>query len=152
MKMSEVRRAIEKYSEDQLRTIVLGLYKAIPNSVKEEHRVDALLMNPDSLKQRTPKTRQQDGPDIGVLKVETEQFVDHAYKQYYFAPNRFVSKQNRPKWRFVVKRLYKGLLAASADEGDIPEAANLLEKLYQLLCYSCSYTLFSAYDSFRSVG
>jgi hypothetical protein len=34
----------------------------------------------------------------------------------------------------------------------VPRAAQLLEKLYVMLCYSCRYTLFSAYDSFQSVG
>lgn len=62
-----------------------------------------------------------------------------------------MSKRERPKWRFIVKRLYKDLLAV-ADESDVPEAAKLLEELYQLLCYSCSHTLFSAYDSFESIG
>ena len=152
MKMPEVRRVIEKYSEEQLRTIVFELYKAMPKAIKEKNDVDSILMNPNGLKQPRPKTRQKEVPDIELLKYETERFVDYAYKQYYFAPNRFVSKQNRPKWRFIVKRLYKGLLAASAGEGNISEAASLLEKLYQLLCYSCSYVLFSAYDSFESIG
>jgi hypothetical protein len=152
MKMPEVRRIIEKYSEEQLRAIISELYKAMPKAIKEEDDIDGILMNPDSLKRPRSKTRQKAMPDIELLKSETECFVDYAYKQYYFAPNRFVSKQNRPKWRFIVKRLYKGLLAASAWEGNTSEAARLLETLYQLLCYSCSYSLFSAYDSFESIG
>ena len=152
MKISEVRNIIQKHSEEQLRVIVSELYKAIPKAIKEENDVDGILKNPDSLTRPRHKTRQKEVPDIELLKSETESFVDDAYNQYYFAPNRFVSKQNRPKWRFIVKRLYKDLLATSADEGNLPEAARLLEKLYQLLCYSCSSVLFSAYDSFESIG
>ena len=152
MKISEVRSVIEKYSEDQLRVIISELYKAMPKATKEENDIDGILKNPDSLTQPRPKPRQKEMSDIELLKYETERFVDYAYKQYYFVPNRFVSKQNRPKWRFIVKRLYKDLLATSAGEGNIPEAARLLEKLYQLLCYSCNYVLFSAYDSFKSIG
>jgi len=152
MKISEVRSIIEKYSEGQLRLIISELYKAIPKAVKEKTDIDSILKNPNSLTQAMPKTRQKEVPDIELLKSETECFVDYAYKQYYLAPNRVVSKQNRPKWRFVVKRLYKDLLATSSDESNVPEATRLLEKLYQLLCYSCSYVLFSAYDSFESIG
>jgi len=143
---------IEKYSEAQLRLIIFELYKAIPKAVKEESDIDGILRNPNSLTQPRPKTRQREVPDIELLNYEAERFVDYAYKQYYLAPNRFVSKQNRPKWRFVVKRLYKDLLATSADENNVSEAARLLERLYQLLCYSCSRVLFSAYDSFESIG
>lgn len=153
MKISEVRSTIDKYSEDQLRLIISELYKTIPKAVKEQNDIDGMLKDPDRLKKPRSKTRQKEAPDIEWLKYETEQFVEDAYNQYYFAPNRFVPKKDRPKWRFLVKRLYKDLLAAtSADKDDMPEAARLLEKLYQLLCYSCSYILFSAYDPFQSVG
>ena len=143
---------IEKYSEAQLRLIISELYKAIPKAAKEERDIDGMLKNPDSLAQPRPKTRQRELPDIELLRHEAERFVDYAYKQYYLAPNRFVPRQNRPKWRFVVKRLYKDLLAASADVNNLSEAARLLDMLYQLLCYSCSHVLFTAHDSFESIG
>ncbi|MFC1977627.1 hypothetical protein ACFLWS_05115 [Chloroflexota bacterium] len=152
MKISEVRSLIETYSAEQLRLIIAGLYKVIPKDVKEENDIDGMLKNPESLTQPRSKTRQKQVPDIELLKNETERFLDHAYEQYYIIPNRFVSKQNRPKWRFVVKRLYKELLATATNEDNVREAASLLEKLYQLLCYSCHDVLFSAYDSFESIG
>ena len=126
MKISEVRSVVEKYSAEQLRLIIAELYKAIPKAIKEENDIDGMLKNPEKLTQPRPKTRQKEVPDIELLKSETECFVDYAYKQYYLAPNRFVSKQNRPKWRFVVKRLYKDLLATSADENNVPEAASVV--------------------------
>jgi hypothetical protein len=152
MKLSEVRSIIEKYSAEQLRLIITELYKAVPKVNKEDNDIDGMLKNPERLTQPRPKTSQKKVPDIDLLKSETECFIDYAYKQYYLAPNRVVSKQNRPKWRFIVKRLYKDLLATSSDESNLPEATRLLEKLYQLLCYSCSYVLFTAYDSFESIG
>lgn len=150
MKISEVRNLIERYSENQLRIIITQLYKAMPKSIKEKNDIDGILQDPDTSIQSRPKTRQE-GPDIDELSYETNTFVEDAYNQYYIAPNQFVPKRERPKWRFTVKRLYKDL-SAIADENDVPEAAQLLEKLYQLLCYSCSYILFNAYDPFQSAG
>lgn len=150
MKISEVRNLIDRYSQDQLRVIIAQLYKAIPKAIKEENDIDGILKNPASVQSRT-KTKQGAMPDIKKLKDETNRFIEAAYNQYYFAPNRIIPKRERPKWRFIVKRLYKDLLAA-ADQSNVPEAAESLEKLYQLLCYSCNYVLFSAYDPFDSVG
>ncbi len=152
MKVSEVRSIIEKYSPDQLRLIITQLYKAVPKAIKENNDIDGILKDPDSLTQSKSKTRQQELPDIELLRDETERFVEDAYNQYYFAPNRFVSKKDRPKWRFIVKRLYKDFLAAASDTENLPEAAQLLEKLYQLLCYSCHYILFNTDDPFQSAG
>lgn len=150
MKISEVRNVIDKYSQDQLRVIVTQLYKVIPKSIKEENDIDSVLKDPDASVPKRPKTKQE-GPDIDGLSYEINSFIEDAYNQYYFAPNRFVSKRERPKWRFIVKRLYKDLLFVT-DETDVPEAAELLEKLYKLLCYSCNIIIFNAYDSFQSVG
>jgi len=49
-------------------------------------------------------------------------------------------------------RLFKNINHAATREANVAKAAELLEKLYVMLCYSCRYTLFSAYDSFQSVG
>jgi len=151
MKISEVRNIIEKYPENKLRAIITQLYKAIPKALREENDIDGILKDPNNSIQSRLKTKQGNIPDIELLRAEIDRFIDNAYKQNYFAPNRFVSKRDRPKWRFIVKRLYKDLLAA-ANENNVHEAAQLLERLYQLLCYSCQYILFSAYDSFQSAG
>ena len=150
MKVSEVRNLISGYSPDQLRVIIAELYKAIPKAVKEDHDVDGILRNPTSAQSRA---RNKGGaiPNIRDLEDEANRFIEAAYGLCYLVPNRTIPKRERPKWRFTVKRLYKGLLAA-ADQSSVPEAARLLEKIYELLCYSCRYTLFSAYDSFESIG
>ncbi|MCP4399712.1 MAG: hypothetical protein GY801_20705 [bacterium] len=153
MKIAEVRTLLENYSEQQLRLIIAEMYKAIPKAVKEDKDIDGMLSDPDALiRSKTPRKKHAAVPDVEELRYETEQFIEYARNQYYFAPNSFVSKRERPKWRFLVKRVYKALLAAAADGEQLPLASDLLEQLYTLLCYSCSYTLFSAYDSFQSVG
>ncbi len=151
MKISEVRDVIQKHSQDQLRVIIAELYKAIPKAVKEENDIDHIIRDPTGSIQPRSGSKQRSKPDIDILTEETNSFIEDAYSQHYFAPNRFVSKRERPKWRFIVKRLYKDLLLA-ADEDNVPEAAQLLEKLYELLCHSCKYVLFNAYDPFQSVG
>ncbi len=153
MKIAEVRSILEKHSDKQLRLIIAEMYKAIPKAVKEDKDIDDIIKNPDMLIKNGKKTKKQVKlPDIEELKYETEEFIDYAYEQYYFAPNSFVHKKDRPKWRFIAKRLYKNLTLVSQSREDLPQASELLEKLYVLLCYSCDYILFSAYDTFQSVG
>jgi len=153
MRIAEVRTLLEKYSEQQLRLIIAEMYKAIPKAIKEDKDIDGILTNPDELTPSKARKKEQPSvPDIETLQYETEQFIEYAYNQYYFAPNTIIPKGQRPKWRFISKRLYKALLAAAASEEHLPLASDLLTQLYVMLCYSCSYTLFSAYDSFQSVG
>ena len=153
MKIAEVREKLAKYSNKELRIIIAELYKAIPKAIKEEQGIDALINNPLDA-DKTGKKRKKASPalDIESIKFETEQFIENAYEQNYFAPNSVIHKKDRPKWRFIAKRLFKELTLAASVEENIPLASELLEKLYVLLCYSCEYVLFSAYDSFESTG
>ncbi|MBI4331041.1 MAG: hypothetical protein HY673_07160 [Chloroflexi bacterium] len=151
MKIAEVRDVIQKHSRDELRVIITRLYKAMPKAIKEKNDIDGLLRDPNSSVQSGRGSKQEEPPDIDWLEYEANEFIEDAYKQYYFAPNSFVPKSERPKWRFIVKRLYKDLLLA-ADKENVSQAAAILEKLYNLLCYSCSYILFSGDDPFGSVG
>ncbi|MHB1043425.1 MAG: hypothetical protein ACYC0Q_11390 [Eubacteriales bacterium] len=86
------------------------------------------------------------------LKGETELFIEHAKQQYYFAPSRIIPKKDRPKWQFIVKRLYKDLLALTGDSKNLPQISELLEKLYCLLCEASGVYLFSSDDPFSSAG
>jgi hypothetical protein len=150
MKIAEIRVIIDKYSQDQLKNIVTQLYKVIPKAIREENDVDGILNNPD--KANRTKARVKELPDIDELESQTDLFIENAQNQYYMIPNRVISRQDRPKWRFVVKRLYQDILLAAGKEENIAQAARLTEKLYILLCNSCDEMLFSAYDSFQSVG
>ena len=54
---------------------------------------------------QTPQGSGQIGMNLrSELELELEEFLSDAYAQNYFAPNRFVPKSERPKWRFKVKR------------------------------------------------
>jgi hypothetical protein len=152
MKIAEVRMIIDSYSADQLKTVITELYKAIPKAVKEEEHIDEILKEPDSVNTRKTQARQEKTPDIDDLENEADLFIENATCQYYLIPNKIVPKHERPKWRFVAKRLYKAILLAAGPEENRAQSARLLEKLYILLCDSCEYTLFNAYDSFQSVG
>jgi hypothetical protein len=149
MKIAEVRSLIEKYSEEQLKSLIIVLYKAIPKAVKEDNAIDEYLQNPASPAQNKNKVRSQ--PDIAAIEVEIGTFLKNAYAQNYMLPNLSVSKQNRPKWRFIVKQFYRDLLAAAAGN-NTSKVAELMERLYLVLCYSCENTIFTAYDAFESIG
>jgi hypothetical protein len=151
LKVSEIKITIDNYSQDQLKCVISQMYKAIPKAIREEKDIDSIVKNPDIIRSKG-RDKAEDLPDIQELQSDAESFMEDARNQYYFIPNRIISKQDRPKWRFIVKRLYKDLLLTAGQQENIPQAAQLLEKLYELLCLSCKEVLFSAYDSFRSVG
>jgi hypothetical protein len=117
--------------------------------VKEDHGIDHLICNSAP----KPSKRKSDVvPNIEALAFETERFVSNAYSEYYYIPNSVIPKRERSQWRFTVLRLFKELNQAATIEANVARASEFLEKLYVMLCYSCRYTLFSAYDSFQSVG
>ncbi len=152
MKIAEVRNILKGHSDEQLRLIIAELYKAIPKAIKEDINIDMMINSPDALKGSKEKTVKNKTPDIKSLQFETEEFVANAESLCYSIPNRIVPKKERPKWRFVVKRLYKNLSKAADVEANLPLAGKSLEKLYTLLCYSCDYVIFNTYDSFESIG
>lgn len=90
--------------------------------------------------------------DYSKLSAEIDCFLKNAYAQNYYVPNRVISKKDRPKWRFLVKRYVKELDKVEIDNKFYKEAVDLLTKLYKMMCYTCNYYLFSTTDSFQSVG
>lgn len=158
MKLPELRKQIETYSVEELRYLTAELYKAIPKKIKEEKDIDPLILSvPEHFKENKNGTKpspakSKKAPDLEALESEIELFLENAYAQNYFAPNRHVPKHERPKWRFKVKNYIK-LLRDHYTEGDeARSAALLLEKLYRMLCYGCCYYIFSTTDPFQSIG
>lgn len=153
MLLKEVKEELNKYKEEELRQIICELYKSIPKSQREEKDIDDIIRNIQAYKS-TGKTvgSQKQTRSIEELRPEIEQFIEYAYNQYYMAPNRYVHKKERPKWRFMVKSYIKELDAVPAfgEEGKI--AAELLKQLYAVLSYACAYWLFTSDDPFRSIG
>jgi len=152
MKIADLRRAIEACSEDKLRLLVSEIYKALPKKVIENKNIDQLILNTEEVLQKRKKANKPvELPDFKSLARETEIFIDHAYKQHYFAPNKEIHKKERPKWRFIVKRLTEQLIVTGRQEEYAAESSTLLEKLYAMLCHSSRYYLFSTEDPFNSV-
>lgn len=151
MKVQEVRECLKKLSEDEAKELVVALYKAMPKALKVEKEIDALISEFQDAKDPAKK-KVEKAVDIHVLEDEITTFLQNAYSQNYMVPNRVISKSERPKWRFHVKRYYKTLYAipANSPEGNI--ATMLLWKLYDMLCYGCNYYIFNTQDPFNSAG
>ena len=152
MKVAELRSTIRGHSKEQLELLVVELYKAMPKALKEERDIDALVRCPDAQEVRRVKSAKKEALDFDSVADEARTFIDYALRQYYFAPNMYVPKKERPKWRFVAKRLYRSLVQCAADPENLEEAADLVEELYLLLCKAYGVYLFSTEDPFPSVG
>ncbi len=153
MKIAEVKKLIESYSEEQLKLTITEIYKVIPKAIKESINIDSIIADPEKYIEGRKKSKKKPQiPDIELLRIDTETFIEYAKNQFYCSPNQFVSKKERSQWRFVVKRLYKELFLSAQNETNLPMASELLENLYNLMCYSCKYFIFNSYDSFESIG
>jgi hypothetical protein len=151
MKIPELRTQIANYTPAQLQTIIVALYKAIPKKTLADGTMDALLKNPDAATAKKEK-KEIEIPDIEDLESEIEEFVGDALAQYYYAPNRIIPKSERPKWRFIVRKFYKDLVASARKQENTAKAAQLLEDLYMVLCEACRIWLFFTSEPFESVG
>lgn len=150
MLLSELRNLLKKYDENDLKVLVVEMYKSMPKKLRQEKEIDRLVEDVNKTKdeRKTKKSK----IDFELLKYDVEIFIEYAYKQYYFAPNNFVHKKERPKWRFKVKGFINVLSSVSIYSEDSKVATELLEKIYSMLCYACAYYLFNTDDPFKSVG
>lgn len=153
MKITELREIVKEYNVEDLRLLIAELYKAMPKSLREEKEIDDLIREA-RVRLHMPKVAKapKKSADINELKPVIEEFLQNAYEQNYFTPNRVIPKQERPKWRFHVKTYIKELQSVPIEGEDGKAAAELLEKLYLMLCYACCYYIFNTEDPFRSVG
>jgi len=124
----------------------------MPKALKEERDIDALVRCPDAQEIRRVKSAKKEALDFDSVADQARTLIDDASRQYYFAPNMYVPKRERPKWRFVAKRLYRNLVQCAADPENLEEAADLVEELYKLLCKACGVDLFNTEAPFSSVG
>mgnify|MGYP000897547052 CR=1 FL=1 len=153
MLVSELRELLKKYKEEDLRLLVSEMYKAMPKKLREDKDIDALLQDVHTyMRIGKVESRQDKQVNVDDLKQKIDLFIDYAYKQYYFAPNSFVHKKERPKWRFIVKAYIKDLQDVSIDSEEGSVATDLFQKLYEMLSYACSYYIFNTENPFRSVG
>ena len=150
MKVGEVREKLKEYDQAALIEMFVAAYKLLPKYAKETE-MDPIIQNGiPSGKER--KAKQEAPMDFADLEAEILEFVEDAYQQNYFIPNRKIPKSKRPKWRFMVKDYMKKLQKIPERDEHFERSCELLLKLYSMLCYGCSYYIFSTDDPFRSVG
>lgn len=149
MLVSELRNLLKKYSEDDLRTLIVEMYKAMPKQVREDKSIDELLENMNSYLKENKRTK--DKPvNFNALKAEVRYFLANAYEGNYFKPNQIIHKKERPKWRFKVKSYIKSLESIPTKNSDGEEATDLLIKIFEMLNYGCRYTIFNTQDPYNS--
>lgn len=124
-------------------------YKQLRKGQKEDF--DSLLT--DILQGKTvEKKAVEEAVPFEELERQVTEFLENAYAQNYFAPNRVIPKSQRPKWRFMVKNYIKELERVSSESDYYSRSVKLLTDLYKLICQACNYYLFSTDDPFRSIG
>ncbi len=149
MKVTELRKLINQTKDDVLKKAFIEVYKLVPTGKRGE--ADFAIEN--VLRGNSTKTSKPvNKVDYTQLSNEIYLFLENAYAQNYFKPNRYVPKKERSKWRFHVKRFVKELSNVSFEDEFYNEAVELLTKLYKMMCYGCNYYLFSSDDTFQSVG
>ena len=146
MKITELKKILNNTNEEMLKKTFVEVYKLFSTSKKQE----ADFVIADVLSGNMVKIVEE--VDYSKLSAEIDCFLKNAYAQNYYVPNRVISKKDRPKWRFLVKRYVKELDKVEIDNKFYKEAVDLLTKLYKMMCYACNYYLFSTIDSFQSVG
>ena len=149
MKVQELRDLLKAADRDLLEKAFVESYKHLTKKQKEE--ADQAIT--DALSGKSSKsTVKKESVNFDELELQITEFLENAYAQNYFAPNRIIPKSQRPKWRFMVENYIKELEKISVDDANYTRSAKLLTDLYHMLCEACNYYLFSTDDAFRSVG
>ncbi len=148
MKIGDLREHIEKSNAKQIKKALAECYKQIPKSKKEDF--DPVLIN--ILEGKEVAEAKKVSIPWPTLKGQIDVFLEDAYAGFYFSPNRIIPKNQRPKWRFMVKGYIKSLTEIKETDECYAESADYLSKLYKLLSEACVHYIFSTEDAFRSVG
>jgi len=152
MKIEEVRQHLEHLAVADLRHVAAQLYKVLPKKVAEEKGADRLISDPQNFLEANKVRKAPALPDLGLLEFETQEFLENASEQRYFAPNRIISKAERRRWRFVAKRLYEDWCLLAAQAENLAASTKAMEDLYRILCRGCEVYLFPSTDTFRAIG
>ena len=147
MLVSDLKKEIKKYSSDEKDKIIIELYKRIPKSKKEDYDIDSYILN---INNKVIK-KQEDNLSIDELEGQINFFVDCAYKELYYVPNKIIPKSERSKWRFKVKKWVKDLIKIDPTTDEGIRATNLLRLIFRMLSHSTNYLLFSNFETFRAI-
>ena len=152
MLAADLKKALESYSKADLVLLATELYRVMPKKERDAKELDAMISDfqAHQEKKKKAKTEPQVKP-IGALEPQVTLFLEYAYQQYYMAPNRFVRKPDRPKWRSLANAYAKELQQYPTDTEDGKTATQLLEKLYRMLGYASHYHLFPTSTPFKAV-
>ena len=148
MKIQEFRDLLKKADREKLEKAFAECYKQFSKAKKEE--IDLLVQ--DILSGNEEKKSKETGAvNFETLEGQIALFVENAYAQNYFAPNRFVPKNQRSKWRFLVMNFIKELTKIQPENPYFERSVQCLWDLYDVLCEGCNVYLFSTDDPFASV-
>lgn len=150
MKVGELREKLSKLKKEEVVKIASEFYKLIPKAKKEDYNVDEMVNNPSSTKKK--KVSATKTMSLDEIETDVKLFIEHAKEQYYLYSNKVIPKKERSTWRFKVKRWYKELTNVKRPDANLERQAEILTDLYELLCESCGYNYFSAFDTFQSIG
>lgn len=149
MKVQELRELLKAADREFLEKAFVESYKYFTKYQKEE--ADRIIK--DILSGINPnKAKKKAEIPFESLKQEITEFIENARARNYLFPNRIIPKNQRPKWRFLVKNFLKELQKVSQENENYGESVNLLVELYRLVSDACSYDFFSTDDAFRSIG
>lgn len=149
MKVQELRQRLQAADREYIEKAFVESYKQLRKEQKEE--IDAVLIEILEGKD-TGKKKTINALGFEDLEKQITEFIKNAYAQNYFAPNRIIPKNQRPKWRFLVKNFIRELEKIPLESDNYSKSVKLLADLYHLICKACNYYLFSADDPFRSIG
>lgn len=147
MLVSELRKEIEKYDKNELKNIIVELYKRIPKNKKEDYNIDEFIKDIKKIKTSIKKEI-----SFEDLKKEIIYFLQLVDNDYYAIPNKIVSKKERSSWRFKVKRYYKDLNNILPNSENGGSATILLIEIFKRLSIGSNRLLFINWETFRALG
>lgn len=106
MKVQELRQRLQAADREYIEKAFVESYKQLRKEQKEE--IDAVLIEILEGKD-TGKKKTINALGFEDLEKQITEFIKNAYAQNYFAPNRIIPKNQRPKWRFLVKNFIRQL-------------------------------------------
>ena len=151
MKASEVREHLARLDADELRCVAEHLYKMLPRKIASDKEADLLLTDPSAFQKSRRAKKAPEMPDLDLVEMDTDEFLEDAAASRYFALNSVIPKSGRGRWRFVAKRLYQDWCLLSRRSENRPAAAAALEKLYGILCRGSQVYLFRTSAPFQAI-
>lgn len=139
MKVQELRQLLSGVDRTLLEKAFVESYKQFSKAKKE--KVDLLIQEILEGKE-VKKTDKNAVLDFDAFEQEVLDFIANAKAQNYLAPNRIIPKNQRSKWRFLVKNYIKALDKIQLEDPNYDRAVILLEAIYKLMCHGCNYYIF----------